>query len=234
MKKIYLLLLLIFLTCGCTVNYDLNITDEGFSENILIKSETFDESENLKNDPWPYKAHYTDLDAGEEPEKLEGVDYYLDETTLNENNFYQKKLSYNFNKKDFNDDFMIKNCYEKFYYDESNKEIALSTSQKVLCMENYNIDNININIKVPYNVTAHNADSIKGNTYTWTINKDNYQNRSIILSYEKNDITENKPDNEKEEEKTPLKSRVGLVSVVISIFIIFIVGVFVYKIKNNM
>lgn len=234
MKKIILLLGIIILTTGCTVDYNLVIdNDNNFKEEILINTESEIESQELKEDPWPTKVYYSDLDSGEYPEKLEGVDYYNEEVSLN-NDYYQKKLSYTFEKNNIKDHNIIKSCYEHFYFTKKNNEISLSTSPKFLCIENYpNLNNVNIKITVEKSVVANNADSVNGNTYEWNINKDNYITKGIILAYqEKEELEENAE--EDNEEKPPLKSKTGLVSIVIGIFIIFIVGAFVYKIKNNM
>ena len=70
MKKIFLLLVLL-LTSGCTVNYNLTIDENNkLHEEILIQAENSNESLELYADPWPIKAYYNDPDSGEYPEKL--------------------------------------------------------------------------------------------------------------------------------------------------------------------
>jgi hypothetical protein len=46
-------------------------------------------------------------------------------------------------------------------------------------------NDMSINIDVPFKVTNSNADSKKGNVYTWNITKDK-RNANIILSFDKN------------------------------------------------
>ena len=48
-------------------------------------------------------------------------------------------------------------------------------------------------------VTSNNADIVSGNTYTWTITKENYDNKSISLAMQS--INEYEQEKEEEEQK---------------------------------
>ena len=221
MKKI-LLLVVLFLTSGCTVNYNLTIDkNNNLYEEILVQTEDSNESLELYSDPWPTKVYYSDLDSGESPEKLEGVDYYKEEVTLN-NGFYQKKLFFTPDITRFNDINSIKSCYEHFYFteDKENNTITLSTSPEFLCMSNYpSLKKVNIKLNVSNPVKAHNAKNINGNTYEWTITKENYKTSGIIITFF------NDNSNEK------IKTNSTLIFGFFIAFCITISGVIFYKVK---
>ncbi len=235
MKKIILLILLL-ITTGCSVDYEMIINEDNTaSENITIKAENEEETSEIENDPWPIKVYYSDPDSGEYPEKLEGVAYYNEEKMI-ENNYFQKKLSYMYESEKYYDSNVIKNCYEKFYFTKNSKEntLTLSTSPIFLCMENYpNLNNVNIKITVNKKVTSHNASNVNGNTYNWNITRENYETSGIILTFEDNI---NKKNEEESKPQVQEKNLNGIIIALISIgvFIIFIIGIFIYKIKNNL
>ncbi len=226
MKKLSLLLILVLLT-GCSVDYNLTINENNeFDESIYIQAENDSESQSLFNDPWPIKALYSDLDSGEYPEELEGVEYYKSNLVLN-NNYYLKKLSYKFNSENIYDNNSIKTCYESFYVnkDEKEKTISLSTSSKFLCMENYpSLNEVNIKINIANPVVTHNASKINGNTYEWNITRDNYENSGIIIKFKKE-----KEANEINRSKTPSP----IIFIFLAVFFLILIGLIVYKTKNN-
>lgn len=231
MKKIILIVLL-FLATGCSVDYELTIDDNlDFTENIAIQAENDIESIQIEQDPWPIKAYYSDPDSGEYPEKLEGIEYYNNQLNLN-SNLYQKKLSYTFSKLKFKDANSIKSCYEHFYVMEDSKEntITISTSPKFLCMEDYpSLNKVNIIINVNQSVITSNADQINQNQYVWTITPQNYESRGIILTFKKS-IQEENSNFEKENKKS---SNIYLAFGILGVFIIAMIGIIIYKIKNS-
>ena len=46
-------------------------------------------------------------------------------------------------------------------------------------------DSLTINIKTDLEVVENNADKVDGNTYTWVINENNYQNHPIQMRIKK-------------------------------------------------
>jgi len=223
MKKIILLLILV-LTSGCTVDYNLVIDKKNtLNEEITIKSENNQESYELYNDPWPTKAYYSDADSGDYPEKLNGVEYYKEEKYL-ENNFYHKKLTHSSIMNKFNDINSIKLCYEDFYVtNNEDNTITLATTSTFLCMENYpNLNQVNINIKVANPVVSSNASSVDGKNYKWTITRDNYETSGIIITFKKDNVGNG-----------DYASNILLALGVLGTFLIFIGGVIFYNIKKN-
>lgn len=241
-KKISLLAIILIFMCGCSGEVNLTIDDNSIKEDISI---TFLENmewtkENIKNSLPNYLPINKDdiLEDANPDEELPNVEYYQRETK-ELNNGYSFNYKHDWNLKEYNKATSLNNAFRSFSIikNEEDKTITLSTDNNgLLLFDVYpELDNVTINIKTDNEVIDSNT-TPENNIYSWNFTRnDNVKNIYLVIKeQEKNDVTENKPDNEKEEEKTPLKSRVGLVSVVISIFIIFIVGVFVYKIKNNM
>lgn len=226
--KYIVLILLTLLVSGCSVDYHLVIDENNnFHENILIKSENSQESKELSENSWPVKVSYYDADLGENPEKIEGVSYYVDDLFL-ENNYYYRRLTYDFSQNAFSGVNSIRSCYKNFYVteDTSDKTVTLSTSAEFLCMEQFsNLREVNVQIEVLKPVISSNASSIHDNIYEWKITPENYQESGIVITFPKNYKAP------KEEED--LTSKIILAVLFIGIFFIFILGVLFYKVKKG-
>lgn len=226
--KIFLLILLSMFISGCSVDYHLTIDENSrFYEDVLIKAENSIESDEIQNDTWPVKAYYTDPDIGENPEKLDGVSYYAD-TTFLENNYYYRKLTFEHPKSQFSVSNLIRQCYSKFYVtdDTEEKTVTLSTSAEFLCMNEFeNLEEVHIQVEVKNPVISHNASNVNDNIYEWVINRSNYESSGIVLTYSSNPV--------KVEKKEDVGSRIWIAFLLLGGFVIFIIGVIVFKIKNQ-
>ena len=226
--KIIILLILSFFVSGCSVDYHLTIDENSrFLEDVLIKSETKEESDLLQKNNWPLKVYYTDPDLGDNPEKIEGVSYYAD-TTFLEGNYYQRRMTFEYPKSKFSIANLIRSCYDKFYVmeDDNEKSITLSTSSQFICMEEYDrLDQVHIFAEVKNPVISHNATSVNGNVYEWVIDRDHYDNSGIILTYSSKPI--------KKIEKEDIGEKVWLAFVLLGGFLIFIIGVIVFNVKKQ-
>ncbi len=227
--KYFILILGIFLLSGCSVDYHLNIDENNkISESITVKSENEEESQKIHLDPWPIKTDYNDPDVGENPEKIEGVNYYQEEITLHDN-LYHKNISYSYDIDSFKNANSINSCYEHFYIHENKKEntISLSTSAKFLCLENYpNLNQVNVKITVENPVVTNNASNINGNTYEWQITKDNYESSAIILSFKK-DKQDKKAFNKNNPKISPT------IYIFLGAFLLVLIVLIAYKVKND-
>jgi len=213
---------------GCTVDYSLIIDEDNlFHESVVINSENNSESQELYDDPWPIKVYYNDPDSGEYPEKLDGVEYYVNDVFL-EHDLYRKKLSYDFKLSEFANSNLIQSCYEHFYVTENKKDqtITLSTSAEFLCMINYPaLNEVAITIEVKNPVITSNADFVDGNVYTWNITRENYETRGIILTFQKGQGVK--------KENEVLADKVVLAFVVLGIFFIFLFFLIKYNVKQH-
>ncbi len=222
-----ILLLILVLTSGCTVNYHITINEDNeITEEIAIQTENQTESQKLYEDPWPTKVFYSDPESGEYPEKIPNVEYYNENLFINDQ-FYQKKLTYTFLSDQYKDANSIKSCYEHFYYTVNQEEntITLSTSPKFLCMEDFpDLKQVNISIEVKNPVINSNATSVQDGQYNWVITPENYEKSSLILTYSK--INPQKVEKQK-------KSNLMTMLIVFGGFIVCILGVVIFKIKKN-
>jgi len=235
MKKIVLILIL-FIFSGCSVNYNLHIGEDTFLEEINMQTETKEESDLLANEIFPFKAYFSDPDAGDYPAKIEGIEYYDIINTYVVNPSYgqllNRQLKYNFPMNKFNDVNSIKSCYEKLYFtnDIQSKEVVVNTSSHFLCMDNFPyLNEVIIAISSDYPILYSNADYIQNDIYYWEINKDNYENRAIILSYN----YKNKKTNQSQEKNEEDRPNIWIMIGILGVFLIGIISLIVYNVKKQ-
>lgn len=230
MKYLFLLLLMFFLS-GCTVQYDLTIDEQGnFLEKTIFQAENLDESVAIQDNSWPIKVDYNDPDVGENPEKIEGVDYY-DDTVLIHDGYYRRQLTYQHTINTLKNSNVIQSCFEHFYVNENASSITLSTSSEFLCMNEFsNLNLVQVRIHLPHKVLSSNADVMDGNQYLWNITRDNYQEKGFILNFEKSNLPSNSGDVQEEEEESV---SITVVLIILFFFVLFLVGVFVYNYKQR-
>ena len=83
------------------------------------------------------------------------------------------------------------------------------------------IDSYVVNIEIDKKVISHNADSVKGNVYTWNINKNNAADKIISIQF-KNDLLDLK--SEKEEKKDFNYMIIFIIFGLITLVLIIILG----------
>ena len=226
LKKIILILIIIFITTGCvssdynlTINKDLSINEEVFISatdeyfnlfymdyKLTIVKGVYDNKEFMQilpNNNYSYKLI--------EEEKRPGV-------------LINKKYN---NLNDYTKETIFKNqSFEDIEYVEKDNLITITTKNFLPYVEDetngrYPISDLNINIKVPYIVTSNNADNIDKvtNTYTWYINSET-KDKKIEITFDKNKIY--------------VYNLSMYIFIIILIILIFIVGIIVFKIvKKN-
>lgn len=167
--KIILLMLVVILFSGCTVNYDLYINNDLSVNEKIIAS---DSAKNIK-----MKTRQEPKVAADSLFKIyknENVNYSFstieDEYTITSTAIaaydtldeYKNKFKSNIVKE------VIMTKKDNIITLEFNQDEPISSnSSKSLVY-----DEIKVNINVPFTVTDNNADEINGNTYTWNIKKD--------------------------------------------------------------
>ena len=187
MKK-YFVVLCLFLVTGCTVEYHLDIDEElNFKEKTNLISVTSLDANKIKEFTYniPVDIEIDELGAFEK--KVKGISYY--DVKKNNNNDLLS-LEHKFDINSINNSYVVRSCYEYVTVMTRNddKELLLSTSNKLLCFKQYdNLDEVKIVISSIYKLKETNADSIDGHNYIWNVNKDNYSNKYIYLLL---DVTE--------------------------------------------
>lgn len=213
MKKIYIIAtLLLFVTTGCTVDYEIELNDDTigevvqFNENIgLVQNNilptgilTYQAAiDDLYTIPQPV---YIDANSNvyDEMQIIDGVSYY-DKELINDGMNYGIKGSFLHPLSDYKKSKAINKCYANISVLENDNRVVLSTSRQFLCFTQYtNLDAVNVKIKIDsktYTVKSHNADNVDNNIYTWNITKNNSNNKSVVIEVEKNRTNEKQEKN---------------------------------------
>jgi len=176
MKKLWLLLLFTFLITGCDATYKIEIYNDTVTEKVT---------------PW-YNSSEVSGDIYEYTRELsqkydDNGDFLTHDSKKNVKNKNQIGIELTNKYKgieDFKDNSKIINyCYIAQNITQYEKDsITLKTSQEFTCFnEIEELENVTIAIKSNHKLKETNADKIKGHTYYWYINKENYQNKPISL-----------------------------------------------------
>lgn len=187
MKKIkYLfLIILVLLFTGCTGDYNLKINrDLSVEEELKVSIDNVDDS---------YERTYKLLEQLDISENDYEVVVDMDKVNIT----YKKKYS------SFEDYYLDSNIYKILFKDielskdntgmtlKAESNFKLDSKNNLNVVNAYDIDKLNINLNIPFDVNKSNADSVKDNIYTWTLNRnDTYKEISIDYSYQ-NDRAQN-------------------------------------------
>lgn len=220
-KKILLFILCLFLTTGCDIEYDLNINNNSYDETITM---SFLKSQNNYSDISIYAENKTPITNNPDDNN-----YYESKIEDNEN-YYDLIYHYKHDLDSFRQSYFLSNCYPDFDIEDNDKQIVLSSGNTFMCFQGddgLKADSVKVNIVTELKVLDNNADIVNGNTYTWTINENNYQNKPIEMLLEKSlEIEDIIPRSE--------ASNLSFIVVAVIIFVALIVIVFVrHKAKKN-
>ena len=215
MKKIRLLfiLTLITITCtGCSVEYNLNITEDNIEESISVtdyisSNRTKKDILNHYNMWYPTFVNYiTDgetIEIEDFSEKVNGIEYH-NKSIIELNNGYKYTYKYTYPIDKYYDSYVLANTFIETSIYENSETLVLRTDKKnLLCQYNY-FDSVKINIIVDpkiYKLNYTNTSNIINNTYTWVLDRKNCDNSQIILTLNKEDKKENPSSNVNNENK---------------------------------
>ena len=182
----------IFLLTGCDAVYNLDISDNKIDESTNFHF--------LEND-YHYDAYSPDIEMkyfdnmDELIDDVMNEDYLAFDKKYNNKVFYQKKRinsdsvifmnTYSFDN--FIHSYILNSCGKDVVFSNDKDSISLSAKIYYSCFGvDYgpHLNNLTINIKTDFTVLNHNADQVKGNTYTWFV-KDVDYNKSIKMILEK-------------------------------------------------
>lgn len=191
MKKLIVLVVSILFLTGCNVEYSLNISEDSIFENINIISENDSESNIISSYLKPVEAFINSPIYSESVEKVPGVEYYNVSKLIN-NGWYNLRLNYNYDLKEFQNANIINHSVSIFKFDNKKDEYNLNTGARLKIFDSYDINNLTIKIILSdyYEYINSNANSINGNEYIWYITREDYKTRPINLVFKekKNDI----------------------------------------------
>lgn len=216
-RKMFLLLALTFLMCGCTAEVNLNIKDLSVEEEIIIDAYPNDDysKEQLKASFRNYIPIYaTDIVPDTEPDKkVSGISYYQ-KKVQDVGNGYRFNYSNRFKLETYKEAKSIKEGFKSanITFDKNEKSILISTDNNGLLYFNKYplLTEVKINITSSYIVKESNADSVNGNVYSWKLNRNSKKNIYMLIDQSNvrteissnNEDEHNKQDNNKIDNKT--------------------------------
>lgn len=175
-KKFILLVFGIFLLTGCDGTYELEIVDN----TVIEKATPWLLSSEVTTEPYEY--------IREESLKYDDNGDFLKhdtkKTLKKDDKTGVELLNHYKSIKDFGEQSNIINyCYVAQNVASTPKEYTvIKTSNEFTCMEDIkDLENVTISIKSNHKLKETNADKVKGHTYYWYINRENYQNKPISL-----------------------------------------------------
>lgn len=186
MKKIGLVLLILLIcTCtACSVEYNLEIKEYNYSENLYITEsfENYYKKGMTAEKVLKYHKQIIDMELDQPTE----IEYY------NLVPYYElfNSGAYLFNNSRAFHEFVlpIYKCYDEYTFSNENGIITLETRGKFLCPEYLQLaDDITINIYSDYKLIDTNANSINEGKYTWNLKENNDKNLLLKLSVNNSD-----------------------------------------------
>ena len=221
MKKILVVLLVLLLT-GCSVEYKLDYNEGIYNEELSVK-ESKDEIQNNevlsdlereyynKNILVNYNVDTGDIDNSDFPSYFEVYNKYLID-----DEYSGIKLSYSF-KDDYKDSSIINELFNSI---EINRESITFKSIKNIYTKYPYLNNIIVSFKTDRYIKDSNEDEVKDNTYYWYINKDNYKDKFIYIVF-----TDNKLETIKNISKYKANQLISIISlsIILGLLILFLI-----------
>lgn len=176
-KYIFVLVIAILFTTGCNCEYNLTINNNNYNEEIKIIADNETEVSQF-NLEWIIPTNKEEYSMVGDPDSIPNYSniykYNVKDNTL----IFSNNFEYNEYKKST----AVSVCFERFKVSPKDNTIIISTRSKIECFDKYDkLNSITINAKVDKEVIEHDADKVKGNIYTWYIDKSNLTTKSINL-----------------------------------------------------
>ena len=184
--KYFFLVIIVLLFTGCSGKYNLT-----FNKDLSVEEELNIFIDNTNDEM--YERTYKLFQEANIPEDKYNIIVVDDDVHIT----YKEKYS------SFDDYYLNSNLYKALFEDiefskdnsgmkiKSESKFKLDDKDSNNTINSYDIDDFNININIPYKVNQNNADSIKDNIYTWSLNnKDTYKSINLDFSY-RNDYNQN-------------------------------------------
>ena len=206
MKKIVLLIIIIFCLTGCHAVTNIEIDENKVTEKVTVKASSDSEYSKIKNwNGFPLTLYY-DQDLknpfGSNRDKESGVEYYTENFDDNSKTLISTA---EFSLNEHTRSSLIRGCFE-FYNisnDEDNESIkTFATSEGLIC----DFSNFDVVVKTPYKVINNNATNVDSvnNIYTWKVNKSNKNSIyiSLVIDFSKKYNEKESNNKNQSEEKT--------------------------------
>lgn len=177
--KILILFLVLLLSTGCSVDYNLTIDELNAIEDFSLYVDNNSSNTAMINDMYQRQTESffnQDTDDSEYYEVKKGLTKDKKSLFLN--------FRYNYPLKKLQNSNAISECFYNKSVTKDQEYITLNTSKGFDCIykdTDLQIEDLTINIKTNLKVVETNSDKVKKNTYTWHIDKDNYQEKNIYM-----------------------------------------------------
>lgn len=181
MKKILLLIIPCFLLTGCTINYNLKIEDNKFTE--TLKGNVLNSEIKINEDDTDVNIIY-ELNSKDQHALIKDNNSIYQKTISKNNDSFDYIYRYTYNKETINNSRILNECFEKFSFEEKDNIYYLMTEGMFYC--DY-AEKININITTDYKINYHNATETNKNTYSWTIDNNNKENFELYMAINKSE-----------------------------------------------
>lgn len=222
-KKIILLFLIILLS-GCSVEYNLTINeDNSVNEEVVAKEITnrMNTNTGVSGDQAVNYLYEMFDRAGLSTKLTTKTDEYFTTSTVTGSHATFDDYISNFTSDVFESaKVKRKGSITTLTFDQT-KYLLSNTTRGLI------YDDITVNIKVPYKVLDSNADTYKGDTYTWVIGKDENL-RQIMIKYDESDLK-----NAKEFKFGKVKINVRYSFIAIGVIILIAGGITLFVYYNN-
>lgn len=233
-KKTLIIIMILFLTTGCTCEYNLTITENNYSEKITLKAENTEETKKFNN-KWNIPVDKNDYEIISESDNDNiDVDNTYNYKILNSNLI----LTYEFLKNNYKTSTAASLCYKKLTFKDYEGTIIISTSNQNNCFDKYPpLTNIKVKIVVDKEVISNNADEVNGKTYIWNITKDNADNKSINLvlnnEVQKSSSSKNNQDDSENETNSVISKYSLYIFLLVVVIIIYLSYKWFMKLKEK-
>ena len=186
-KKIALIIIALFMT-GCTVQYNLDVNNEGINESVdMVVSKTTLTDDTYQKLINPVTNVYS------------GVEKYYDVKYKEKGSELYLNYTYNHKYSDYANSKILNWCYPRKEVNVVDNVLSIKTFGSFGCANRESRNSVtsaDINITTKFKVLNNNADEVKKNTYTWHVTTKNYQNKPIQIeiklpeTYEVNEATQ--------------------------------------------
>lgn len=185
MKKILFLITICLFLTGCTVNYNLDITDNNFKETITgnVTKEEIKKEENSTD-----IGHYLYFLNSEQNVFYNNNDILYNKVTNNTDNGIDFEYEYTFNEDNFSNSRILNECFDNYNFKTEDNKYHIFLYGDFKCAYT---EKTNIKITTDYKVTAHNAKKENKNTYTWTINENETEDLNLFITIDKSQKASN-------------------------------------------
>ena len=228
MKKIIILLALIFLITGCsnTITYEFN--DESIASNIILNfnleefKSFYSESGGHIASEVTTKEEYDDIIYDRYNStgviallKDNVVTYYDSVNYKSDDNNYTFEYSYDYTYENFQDNYYINDCFEFYSYTEDDDYYHYKISGNYTC----ELKSLELRVKSKNKNISSNAQKIEENTHIWNIEE---TDNEISFSISKVDISE-----------TTSYSKVRIIGMILLIILVLLSFVFYKMVRRN-